>query len=101
MVFQNVEEEIDTNIEPVLKKSLKKVAGKLMIIMGEKEVLFDPNFRFYMTTKLANPTYKPEISTQVTLVNFIVKEKGLEEQLTSEVIRRMENNLEKTRIDLI
>ena len=101
MVFQNVEEEIDTNIEPVLKKSLKKVAGKLMIIMGEKEVLFDPNFRFYMTTKLANPTYKPEVSTQVTLVNFIVKEKGLEEQLTSEVIRRMENNLEKTRIDLI
>jgi dynein heavy chain len=32
-----------------------------------------------MTTKLSNPTYKPEVSTQVTLVNFIVKEKGLEE----------------------
>jgi len=69
--------------------------------MGDKEILYDPNFRFYMTTKLPNPTYKPEISTQVTLINFIVKEKGLEEQLTSEVIRKMENNLEKTRIDLI
>lgn len=50
-----------------------------MLIMGEKEILYDPNFRFYMTTKLSNPTYKPEVSTQVTLVNFIVKEKGLEE----------------------
>lgn len=50
-----------------------------MIYLGEKEVLFDPNFKFYMTTKLANPSYKAEISTQVTLVNFTVKEKGLEE----------------------
>ncbi len=31
--------------------------------MGEKEILYDPNFRFYMTTKLSNPTYKPEVST--------------------------------------
>jgi len=34
-----------------------------MLIMGEKEVLYDQNFRFFMTTKLSNPTYKPEIST--------------------------------------
>ena len=47
--------------------------------MGDKEILYDPNFRFYMTTKIANPKYKPEVSTQVTMVNFIVKEKGLEE----------------------
>ena len=101
VILQNVEEEIDGAIEPILKKNLKKVAGKLMLIMGDKEVLYNPQFRFYVTTKIANPVYKPEISTQVTLVNFIVKEKGLEEQLTSEVIRKMENNLEKTRIELI
>lgn len=29
--------------------------------MGEKEVLYNPNFRFYMTTKLANPKYKAEV----------------------------------------
>jgi dynein heavy chain len=34
-----------------------------MIYLGEKEALYDPDFRFYMTTKMANPTYKPEIST--------------------------------------
>jgi len=32
-----------------------------------------------MTTKLANPKYPAEITTKVTLVNFQVKEKGLEE----------------------
>lgn len=45
-----------------------------MIYLGEKEILYNPNFRFYMTTKLANPRYKPEISSKVTLVNFAVKE---------------------------
>ncbi len=63
VILQNIEEEIDTAIEPILKKNTKKVAGKIMIILGDKEVLYDPNFRFYMTTKLSNPTYKPEVST--------------------------------------
>jgi dynein heavy chain len=35
VILQNVEEEIDTAVEPVLKKNLKKVAGKMMIMMGE------------------------------------------------------------------
>lgn len=34
-----------------------------MMILGDKEILYDPNFRFYMTTKISNPIYKPEVST--------------------------------------
>jgi dynein heavy chain len=41
--------------------------------LGEKEILYNDNFRLYITTKLPNPTYKAEISTKVTLVNFAVK----------------------------
>lgn len=69
--------------------------------MGEKEILYNPNFRLYITTKLPNPTYKAEVSTKVTLVNFAVKQKGLEEQLVSVVIGKMEINLENTRTQLI
>jgi len=52
---------------------LKKVGDKLKIYLGEKEVLYNTNFRFYMTTKLSNPNYKAETSTRVTFVNFTVK----------------------------
>lgn len=47
-----------------------------MIRLGDKEVEYNPDFRFYITTKLSNPHYTPEISTKATIVNFAVKEQG-------------------------
>lgn len=35
---------------------------------------YHPDFRFYITTKLSNPHYTPETSSQTTIVNFAVKE---------------------------
>jgi hypothetical protein len=46
--------------------------------MSVQELDFNRNFRLFITSKLPNPHYTPEISTQVTLVNFAVKEQGLE-----------------------
>ena len=47
-----------------------------MIRLGDKEVEYSPDFHFYITTKLSNPHYTPEISTKTTIVNFAVKEQG-------------------------
>jgi dynein heavy chain len=63
-----------------LNKTLKKIAGRTLLVLGaDKEIKYDENFRFYLTTKMANPKYKAEISTRSTVVNFTVKEEGLEE----------------------
>lgn len=42
--------------------------------IGDKEVEYNTNFRFYITTKLSNPHYSPETSAKTTIVNFAVKE---------------------------
>lgn len=42
--------------------------------LGDKDVEYNPDFRFYITTKLSNPHYSPETCTKTTIVNFAVKE---------------------------
>lgn len=48
--------------------------GRLLMRIGDKEVEYNTNFRFYITTKLSNPHYSPETSAKTTIVNFAVKE---------------------------
>ncbi len=63
-----------------MNKSLKKNPNGLVLCLGaDKEIKYNPDFRFYLTTKLSNPKYKAEVSTRVTLVNFAVKEEGLQD----------------------
>ena len=56
---------------------MSHVGGIPMIRLGDKEIEYNPDFRFYITTKLSNPHYAPEISTKSTIVNFAVKEQGM------------------------
>lgn len=47
-----------------------KLQGSTVIKLGDSVIPYHDDFKFYMTTKLPNPHYTPEVSTKVTLVNF-------------------------------
>lgn len=56
--------------------------GKMMFItLGDNLVEYNPNFRLYITSKLRNPHYLPEIFNKVTIINFALTVEGLEDQL--------------------
>jgi len=64
-------------------------------------VPYHNDFKFFITTKLPNPHYIPEICIKTTIINFTVTPQGLEDQLLVEVVRNEEIQLEEMRKDLI
>jgi dynein heavy chain len=72
-----------------------------MIRLGDTNVDYDPSFRLYMTTKMANPHYLPEVCIKVTIINFTVTMSGLEDQLLSEVVSLERPDLESQRAALV
>jgi hypothetical protein len=69
--------------------------------IGDKEVDVSTEFRLYLTTKLPNPNYTPEISTKAMIVNFAVKMSGLEAQLLDTVVKHERPDLAKQKSDLV
>ena len=57
--------QVDPALEPVLIRAVVKQGGRMILRLGETDVDYDENFRFYMTSKLPNPHYLPELCIKV------------------------------------
>ena len=100
VIIENLGEEIDATLEPVLSRAIYKKGRALFLKLGGEEVEYDPGFTLYLQTKLSNPHYKPEIAAQCTLINFIATEAGLEDQLLAKVVGVERPDLEKQQQEL-
>jgi dynein heavy chain len=51
----------------------------MQIRIGDQVYDYEDNFRFFITTKMPNPHYLPEIFIKMTIINFTVTFMGLED----------------------
>lgn len=65
VLLENIGEELDPILEPLLLKQTFKQGGSICIRLGDSTIEYAPDFRFYITTKLRNPHYLPETSVKV------------------------------------
>ncbi|XP_036933614.1 dynein heavy chain 6, axonemal [Acanthopagrus latus] len=101
VLLEELKETLDPALEPILLKQTFVAGGRTLIRFGDSDIDYDKNFRFYMTTKMANPHYQPEVCIKVTIINFTMTKTCLEDQLLNDVVRLESPHLEVQRNELI
>lgn len=72
----------------------------MFIKISETEMDYDPKFRLYMTSRMANPLFSPELAAKTTIIDFTVTQTGLEQQLLGILIGKIEKQLEEQLTEL-
>jgi dynein heavy chain len=96
LLIENVENEVDPLLDPVLDKAIIKKGKNLYINVSDQNMDFSPKFCLYMTSRLPNPHFSPELSAKCTVIDFTVTLRGLEQQLLGRVIGIEQRSLEET-----
>lgn len=63
---------LEPQLWPLLEGSVTSKGHRRFIRLAGSDVDYDVNFKLYMTTKLANPHYLPEVCIATNLINFTV-----------------------------
>lgn len=100
-LLENVNEELEAPLDPLLSKATFRQAGMLVIALGDNVIPYNPNFKLYLTSKQRNPHYLPEVFNKVTIINFALTVAGLDDQLLGIVVAKEQPELQRKREELI
>uniref|UniRef100_A0A6I8NZX5 Dynein axonemal heavy chain 3 n=1 Tax=Ornithorhynchus anatinus TaxID=9258 RepID=A0A6I8NZX5_ORNAN len=101
VLLENIGEELDAFIEPILLKQTFKQQGVEYMRLGENIIEYSRDFKLYITTRLRNPHYLPEVAVKVCLLNFMITPLGLQDQLLGIVAAKEKPDLEEKKNQLI
>ena len=101
VLLENIGETLEAALEPLLLKQVFKDGSNDVIKIGDNVIPYHADFSFYMTTKLRNPHYSPEISVKVSILNFLVTPEGLEDQLLGIVVTQERPDLAEMKNQLV
>lgn len=96
VLIESIENEVDPMLDPILEKQIIHKGRARLINIADQEMDYDEKFRLYMTSRLANPLFSPELAAKTTIIDFTVTQGGLEQQLLGRLISMEQKSLEDT-----
>jgi len=94
VMIENIENEVDPMLDPLLEKQFTVRGRQKFIKIADTEMDYDPKFRLYLTSRLGNPHFSPELAAKTTIIDFTVTQDGLEQQLLGRLISKEQKQLE-------
>jgi dynein heavy chain len=88
VLIESIENEVDPMLDPILEKQIIVKGRSKLIKLADQEFDYDDKFRLYMTSRLANPHFSPELAAKATIIDFTVTQSGLEQQLLGRLISK-------------
>ncbi|EFO65273.1 Dynein heavy chain [Giardia lamblia P15] len=101
LLIEDVEEELDPLLDPILEKQFVKTGKSLKVKLGDKECEVCDGFKLFITSKLPNPRYLPETYAKTSVIDFSVTFSGLEAQLLARTVNIERKELEDQRRELL
>ena len=100
-LLENIGQQLDKSLEPVLLQQVVKSSGSLSITIGDKTLTYNNSFKMFLTTTLPNPHYSPETFVKVTIINFAITPQGLEDQMLAELVALQNPQLEQKKKEIV
>nr|XP_024216642.1 dynein heavy chain 7, axonemal-like [Halyomorpha halys] len=101
ILLENIPEQLDWILNPILEKEIFKQNNKQFLKLRDSTINHNLNFRFYMTTKLRNPNYSPEVYKKFTVINFTITKESLSDKLLSIVVSKERPEMQLKRKNLM
>lgn len=77
-MIENIENEIDPMLDPLLEKQFERKGRNVKVKISDTDLDVNEKFILFMTSRLANPLFSPELAAKTTIIDFTVTQIGLE-----------------------
>ncbi|CAD7946598.1 unnamed protein product [Amoebophrya sp. A25] len=101
VLIENVGEVLDPMLQPLLERAIFKAGSLSMIRLGDNTIEYNAKFKLFLTSKLPNPHYAPEVCVTVIILNFVTTIEGLTDSLLALLVAKESPDVERKRVELV